>query len=128
MKKKMYATTSGLLLGGLFLFNLSGCTSMPQLTSWLPFVGGQSGYFQVRHSGQIKSYYRAACLYQEKNQHRRAIDEFKKILHEDPAYAKAYNGMGVSYDQLRDFPKAIGCYKAALRIDHNLDYVYNNLG
>lgn len=128
MKKKLYATTSGILLGGIFLFGLSGCSTMSQLTSWLPFSGGGSGYFQQRHSGQVESYYRAACLYQERNQHRRAIDEFQKVLREEPGYAKAYNGMGVSYDQLREFRKAVGCYRAALNIDRNLDYVYNNLG
>ena len=128
MKKKMYATTSGLLLGGIFIFSLSGCTSMTQLTSWIPFMGSETGYFQKRHSGQVESYYRAACSYQNKNQHRRAIEEFEMVLGEDHAHAKAFNGMGVSYDQLREFKKAAGCYEAALRIDPGLDYVYNNLG
>jgi tetratricopeptide (TPR) repeat protein len=45
-----------------------------------------------------------------------------------PFFVKAYNALGVSYDQLWDFKKAIHSYKLAIKLDPNLNYVYNNLG
>jgi tetratricopeptide (TPR) repeat protein len=36
--------------------------------------------------------------------------------------------MGVTYDILKDFPRAIEAYKRALRLNPNLAYVQNNLG
>ncbi|MDH5299451.1 MAG: tetratricopeptide repeat protein [Desulfobulbaceae bacterium] len=128
MKRKAYVTTSMMLLGGFLVLGLGGCTTMTKLSSWVPFWGGEKSYFQARQSGQVEAYFRAACLYQKKNQHRRAIDEFEKVLREDPRHVKAYNGMGVSYDQRGDYRRAVGCYEAALRLDRDLDYVYNNLG
>lgn len=41
---------------------------------------------------------------------------------------KAYNGLGVSYDLLGEFSRAVKAYEAALRLNPNLAYVYNNLG
>jgi tetratricopeptide (TPR) repeat protein len=38
-------------------------------------------------------------------------------------HVKAYNAMGVTYDILRDFPRAIEAYKRALRLNPNLAYV-----
>jgi Flp pilus assembly protein TadD len=69
-----------------------------------------------------------ACYHQERGKHKEAIEEFKKVLLIDPAYLKAYNGLGVSYDLLGDFTRAIGSYKMALSLNPNLDYVHNNLG
>jgi tetratricopeptide (TPR) repeat protein len=56
------------------------------------------------------------------------LKEFNKVLLIDPNYVKAYNGMGVSYDLLGDFSRAIEYYNYALKLDPNLGYVYNNLG
>ena len=36
--------------------------------------------------------------------------------------------MGVSFDYLGDYKRAIHFYKLALTLNSNLDYVYNNLG
>ena len=46
----------------------------------------------------------------------------------DPSLTKAYNAIGVSYDSLGEFSRAIEAYNAALKVDPKLDYVNNNLG
>ena len=78
--------------------------------------------------GNPDSHYLLACYYQERGNHKEAIEEFGKVLLIDPAYVKAYNGIGVSYDLLGKYAKAIDFYQQALRLYPNLDYVHNNLG
>ena len=78
--------------------------------------------------GNPETHYLLACYYQERERHKEAIEEFKKVLLIDPRYIKAYSGMGVSYDLLKDHPQAVVCYQNALELDPNLDYVENNLG
>lgn len=78
--------------------------------------------------GDAEAKYRMARYFQKKNKHKIAIEELKEIILIDPFFVKAYNALGVSYDQLWDFKNAIHSYKLAIKIDPNLDYVYNNLG
>jgi tetratricopeptide (TPR) repeat protein len=74
------------------------------------------------------SLYNNACYFQQRNKHKLAIEEFKRVLAIDPNYTKAYNGMGVSYDLLGDYANAIKAYERALTLTPESDYVYNNLG
>jgi tetratricopeptide (TPR) repeat protein len=46
----------------------------------------------------------------------------------DPKDIRAYNGMGISYDVLKDFPHAFLAYDKALKLNPQAGYVYNNLG
>ncbi|MGD8613175.1 MAG: tetratricopeptide repeat protein [Desulfobacterales bacterium] len=78
--------------------------------------------------GDAEAKYRMARYFQKNNRHKVAIEEFKEVLLMDPYFVKAYNALGVSYDQLGEYKKAIHFYKLALKIDPNLDYVHNNLG
>ena len=78
--------------------------------------------------GEAEAKYRMARYFQNKNKHKIAIEELKEVILIDPFFVKAYNAMGVSYDQLWDFKNAIHSYKLAIKIDPNLGYVYNNLG
>jgi Flp pilus assembly protein TadD len=78
--------------------------------------------------GEAEAKYRMARYFQKKNKHKIAIEELKEVIFIDPFFSKAYNALGVSYDQLREFKNAIHFYKLAIKIDPNLDYVYNNLG
>ena len=78
--------------------------------------------------GEVEAKYRMAIYFQEKNKHKIAIEELKEVILIDPFFVKAYNALGVSYDQLRQFKNAIHFYKLAIKIDPNLGYVYNNLG
>lgn len=72
--------------------------------------------------------YARACFFQERKKHKLAIGEFNKILQIDATYVKAYNGLGVSYDALGEYPRAIEAYTRALELSSDLDYVNNNLG
>jgi Flp pilus assembly protein TadD len=87
------------------------------------FIGGIRPY-----RGEAQSHYLAAVYFQERRKHKLAVEEFRTAVEIDPAYVKAHNGMGVSYDFLGDHVRAIESYKAALQVDQNLDYVLNNLG
>ena len=111
------------------------------MVSWLPFQDNEKSQYGLTNeelegftraiksvNSDAESHYRLACFFQKRKKHRLAIQEFKKSLQKDPAYVKAYNGLGVSYDLLKEFPSAIQSYEAALRLNPNLAYVYNNLG
>jgi tetratricopeptide (TPR) repeat protein len=78
--------------------------------------------------GNLEAHYLLACYYQERERHREAIEEFKKVLIIDPKCIKAYSSMGVSYHLLKDHPHAVECYQNALELDPHLDYAENNLG
>ena len=78
--------------------------------------------------GNPDSHYLLACYYQERGRHKDAIGEFNKVIVLDPLHVKAYNGLGVSYSELKDYSKAISAYLAALKLNPELDYVHNNIG
>ena len=125
MNRKMMIMICLCLAGGSFLFFIISCSTIlsPGETKIAGFVSN------VRPArGNPDSHYLLAGYYQERGRHKEAIEEFKKVLLIDPGYVKAYNGMGVSYDMLGDFPRAIECYNYALKLDPNVGYVYNNLG
>jgi len=120
---------------------LTACSPWEKMTSWIPFRGNEKSQYRLTDkkieeftrtikstNNTPESHYRLACFFQERKKHRLAIKEFKKALQNDPMYVKAYNGLGVSYDLLGEFPNAIKAYEAALRLNPNLAYVYNNLG
>lgn len=129
MKRKFYRSSATLLMGSFFLFSLGGCSSALNSSSWAPFWGQEDGYFAAKKAKQdIQAFYRLACVYQEKNQHQMALEQFKRVLQLDPNHVQSYNGMGISYDRLGNSSRALGCYTAALKINPDLDYVHNNMG
>ena len=75
-----------------------------------------------------EAHYRLAGFFQERGRHREAIAEFGKVIAINPAHVKAYNGLGVSYTELKEYGPAMQAYARALAIDPGLDYVYNNMG
>lgn len=80
-------------------------------------------------SGNPESHYLLARYYQERGNHSEAIIEFEKTLAIDPGNVKALNAMGVSYDYLKEFERASGCYQAALKLDpDSAGIYYNNMG
>ncbi|MHC4140041.1 MAG: LytR C-terminal domain-containing protein, partial [Planctomycetota bacterium] len=78
--------------------------------------------------GQAQSHYKMALYFQRRKKHKLAIEELKDVVQLSPLFAKAYNAMGVSYDNLGRYSQAISCYRSALKLDPKLDYVHNNLG
>jgi len=78
--------------------------------------------------GQAESHYKMALYFQRRKKHKFAIEELKKAAQLNPLFTKAYNAMGVSYDNLGNYSQAVSCYRSALKLDSKLDYVHNNLG
>ncbi len=134
--KKWVAMASVLLL----FFSFPACSAGKKDLSWgnwwglkneksVDQKGLESFFSNIRPShGNAESHYLLACHYQERARHKEAIAEFKKVLSIDPNHLRAYNGLGVSFDHLRNYSLAIEYYKKALEIDPGLDYVQNNLG
>jgi tetratricopeptide (TPR) repeat protein len=80
------------------------------------------------YRGDPDTLYRQACYLQEKKKYKLALKVLEDVILVDATHVKAYNAMGVTYDILRDFPRAVEAYKRALRLNPNLAYVQNNLG
>jgi Flp pilus assembly protein TadD len=120
-------------------FFLMGCYSKDNFVHRNPYpeeARGDISYENINKflssikkvDGDAEAKYRMARYFQKKNRHKLAIEELKEALFIDPFFVKAYNAMGVSYDQLWDFKNAVQSYKVAIKLDPSLDYVYNNLG
>jgi Flp pilus assembly protein TadD len=122
-------------------FFLTGCYSKDNFVHRNPYpyqagAAGDISYEKVNKflssikkvDGDAEAKYQMARYFQKNNKHKIAIQELKEAIIIDPLFVKAYNALGVSYDQLWDFKNAIHSYKFAIKIDPNLDYVYNNLG
>ena len=141
MRKKIKSAMLTGVIGAFLLCCLAACSPWNKMVSWLPFRDNEKSQCSLTDekiekfthtirpaNNDPESHYRLACFFQERKKHRLAIEEFRKALQNDPEYVKAYNGLGVSYDLLGEFPSAIQAYEAALRLNPNLAYVYNNLG
>ena len=140
-KVKMSLAIVLILLGGFFLLFLSGCSTIRNKVSWIPFLNSPEKGNDLKnkelaefvssirpHKGSLDSIYRLACYFQERKKHKLALQEFRNVISIDPTFAKAYNGMGISYDSLGEFPRAIQSYEMALALNPDLDYAQNNLG
>jgi TolA-binding protein len=77
--------------------------------------------------GNPESHYLLGQHLQQRGKNREAVAEFTKTIKIDPMHAKAYNLMGISYDNLGEFNNATKCYEVALDISPTGEY-YNNLG
>ena len=129
--KKSIRILSILLLTCSFIFS-TGCST---LRDWW---GGDTSndysrlnqfYSSVRPvKGTADSDYRLARYFQKRGKHKFAIDELLNVIRKDPSFVKAYNALGVSYDNLGQFDLAVKSYKFALQLNPELDYVHNNLG
>jgi len=134
MKAKIMKIVGFALSGISLLFLIISCSSVQSILGWSKSYDSRDAEISrllsnVRpHQGNPDSHYLLACYYQERGKHKEALDEFKKVVFIDPNYAKAYNGIGVSYDLLGDFSKATEYYHYALKLNPAADYVYNNLG
>ena len=141
MRKKIKSAMLTGAIGVFLVCCLAACSPWKKMVSWMPFRDNEKSQYGLTDKkieeftrtiksadSDAESHYRLACFFQERKKHRLAIEEFIKALQNDPEYVKAYNGLGVSYDLLGDFPRAVKAYETALRLNPNLAYVYNNLG
>ena len=133
--------TCRLLFCIFLLFALTNCSAKYNVLSWIKFWDTENKNDRPKekeitefishvrpYQGNPDSHYLLAGYYQARGKHKEAIEEFTKVISIEPNYAKAYNGLGVSYDSLGDYSTAVEYYKKALNINSNLDYVKNNLG
>ncbi|WP_028894932.1 tetratricopeptide repeat protein [Syntrophorhabdus aromaticivorans] len=142
MKKSEIRLLPGVIMG-VFAVVLctSGCSTTSSVLSILKFWGNKdkaersemektaSFSSKVRPArGNPDSHYTLGAYYQKQGYHKKALDEFRKAVAIDPMHARAYNGMGVSCDNLKDFEGAQDAYYVALKIEPNKGYIYNNLG
>ena len=122
----------GAFLVGLFcLLFLVACSVLKNIRKSEPLHEEDAARFvsKIRpHQEDKESIYRRACFFQERRKHKLAVLEFHRVTQIDPTHAKAFNGMGVSYDHMGQFDLAMECYYKALAINPDLDYVQNNLG
>lgn len=122
---------------------ITGCTSAKNFLGHLRFWGPEgkvetknvetedvaSFLSGVRNAGgNPDSHYLLATHYQQQGRYQEAIEEFRKVVMIDPLHVRAYNGMGISYDNLREFGKAREAYETAMGLDPQQLYLYNNLG
>ena len=130
-----------LLLSCIFLFT-TGCSGLRDWWGYDASNSQRSGnnylfansdlnqfYSSVRPvNGTVESDYHLARYFQKKGKHKFAVDELLNAIRKDPSFIKAYNALGVSYDNLGHFDLAVKSYEFALQLNPELDYVYNNLG
>lgn len=123
-------------------FFLVGCTTTKNMLGHLKFwspnnetgrtVQAQKGpvtraQVQATAKGNPESHFLLGQHLQQRGKHREAVEEFTKTVKMDPMHARAYNLMGISYDNMGDFDHATKCYEVALDISPTGEY-YNNLG
>ena len=137
----MKPTSMKLVRAACLLAFLAGCLLLAGCSLWRDVSGGfvahgaseekriESfvGSLKLRN-GDPESMYRLAVHYQKTGRHDWAIEEFRNILAVEPAFARAYNGIGVSLDHYRKYALAQKAYTKALEIDPKLDCAWNNLG
>lgn len=147
MRKGHFRSIGLIVICTIIFLAAPGCTSTRNLLAylkfWAPRTPVQDAEVQkaemeekiASFSSQVKplkgnpdSHYLLALHYQQRGRHREAIEEFTKSVMIDPSYYKAFNAMGVSYDNLKEFDKAKESYQAALKLMPGEDYIYNNLG
>jgi tetratricopeptide (TPR) repeat protein len=80
------------------------------------------------HTQDPESLYQQASYFQKIGKHKLALTALKEAILADPKSAKAYNALGVSYDCIQDFTRAVLAYKRALALNPELADVSNNLG
>ena len=143
MKKFGVTPIIAVLMCCLFVSSfIAGCTSTKNLVGYLKFWGpknetGQTVQAQKEQTstpqtrtalkGNPDSHYLLGQYLQQQGKHREAIEEFTKTIKIDKEYAKAYNAVGISYDNLGEFDKATKWYEVALDLSPTGEH-YNNLG
>lgn len=79
-------------------------------------------------SSLSEAHYRLGRHYQQQGRYNQAIEEFGKALNVEAGMCRAYNGIAMSYDALRQCDLAQKAYEQALQCAPEETYVYNNYG
>ena len=119
-----------IVIASFILFSVTNCSKIRYWGYATPNSNDLSQFISsIRPvSDDVEAKFRLAMHFQKRGKHKIAIEEFRKVIHMEPAHVKAYNAMGVSYDYLGHYDLAIESYNCALKLNANLDYVHNNIG
>jgi len=131
MRLKLLVLLCLLLLSG-------GCSFHADQFSYFNMLDDEKRTLQNREAAQkfwstvrridtiSASHYKLGRYYQQQGKYDKAIVEFSKALANDKAFCKAYNGMAMSYDALKQCKIAHSVYKKAIQCDSQQAYIYNN--
>lgn len=118
----------------------SGCSSHDSRFSYFNMLSQEKGNERNRKAAEkfwssvrpvstlSASHYKLGRHYQEQGKYAKAIEEFAKAVKNDPDYCKAYNGMAMSHDALKECRMAHEAYELGLRCAPQEAYLYNNYG
>lgn len=128
MKSKIKKGTALAITGIFALVLITGCSTTNESGSKLQGLISRFVSSVRPIQGNPDSHYLLACYHQVRGEHKKALEELNIVLLIDPENVKALNGMGLSYDKLKDYSHAQAAYRKALQLNPDLDYVQNNLG
>ena len=80
-----------------------------------------------RKQEAVDCYNRGTLLYGQ-GDFKGAISQFTKAIDLEPAYAEAYNNLGIAHSALGELPEAIGNFKKALELNPTDAVAHINLG
>ncbi|MGN0014620.1 MAG: tetratricopeptide repeat protein, partial [Candidatus Gastranaerophilaceae bacterium] len=74
-------------------------------------------------TGGYLPYYYRAMVYDAQGKYKEAVTDYESVIAKDPTIALVYYSLGVDYDSLKNFPRAIQNYKKFLELStENNDY------
>lgn len=136
--KIRYACSAKFLCLLIFLLLVNGCSSHDKNFSYFDMLdeskrtqgnkrAAEKFWSSVRPVSTLSaSHYRLGRHYQQQGEYEKAIGEFSKALRNDRTYCKAYNGIAMSYDALKQCEPAHASYAQAMKCAPDQPYVYNN--
>jgi len=122
------------------LFLLGSCSAQHNTAGRLALLNDENGAQRTQHavdrfwssvrpsSTLSDAHYKLGRHYQQQGRYKKALEEFAKALNGDVGMCKAYNGMAMSYDALKQCDLAHKAYDLALQCAPKEPYVYNNYG
>ena len=91
------------------------CNALRETLATNDVLGDKS----VSKNDEAVKAYRLGNAASKKENHKEAIDHYKKAIEIDPEFVFAYDNLGLSYRKLEDFDNAITAYQKSLEIDPN---------
>lgn len=91
------------------------CNALRETLATNDVLGDKS----VSKNDEAMKAYKLGNAASKKENHKEAIEHYKKAIEIDPEFVFAYDNLGLSYRKLEDFDNAITAYQKSLEIDPN---------